>query len=149
MTLGPIRLWQRGPDGSVDTTATLKVLCIYMTIAVMIALSVGATVSLVYQWTHDGKSLDPSEAWRDILKIVLTFIAVTTGVAGGIAWAKWHEAPKTAAADAVRETTKAKIATGEFAVPAVAPLADAVIPSERPTPLPPESREDISADEIP
>lgn len=149
MTRAP--LWQKAPDGSWDMNATLKVLCIYLTMGLFSSIGLGALVSLIYQWTHDGKALDPSGGWITVLGILLGFIATALGVTGYVTVGKSKTAPLVAQAEAIRETTKAKVATGEFlATPTPnppAPLADVTL--DRIDPIPPEVRERVSPDEIP
>jgi hypothetical protein len=146
----PVNLWQRAENGSIDATATLKVLCIYLTAGLFLFLGAGATASLVYQFTHDGRGIEPSDGWLTVLAYILTFLAAVFGITGGITIGKWATAPKAAEAEAVRETTKAKLVTGEFpATPPARARPDAVIPSEAPSDVPPEVKERVSADEIP
>jgi hypothetical protein len=108
-------LWQKAPDGSLDTTATFKVLCIYLTMGVFLFIGIGAFTSLIYQWQHEGASLDPSEAWRSVLNSILLFLAAAFGISYAAGIGKAAMAPKVAEADVVRKVAELAPPSGDAA----------------------------------
>lgn len=144
----PVNLWQRAQDGTVDATATLKVLCIYLTAGLFLFLGAGATTSLIYQVTHDGRAIEPSDGWLTVLAYILTFLAAVFGITGGITIGKWATAPKAAEAQVIKENLSAT-AEHRAAASVAKPVAGADVTLDRLNPIPPEVREPVAPDDIP
>lgn len=131
-------LWQKGPNGTLDATATFKVLCVYLTMGVFLFVGLGALASLAYQWTHEGKSLDPSESWRAVLNSIFFFLGAAFGIAYAAGVGKDAVAPKAAAADAIRAGAPPSVTTTTTTTKATGPV---VPPKLTPEP-PPTVRDD-------
>lgn len=154
-----MKLWRYGKDDSLNTTETRAVLAVKLTQFVFGFLGVLAVAAICIAFFTKGKTtISPSDTWVDIVIATYAFLAALHGVAWVGGWTKQKTAETVAKADAIRSgapptsTTTTTTTTKAAAPPAPKNLVaapDAVIPSEAPTPIPPEAREDISEDEIP
>lgn len=124
----PLIFRQRNADGSLDTTTTMKVVAIVLTVFLMIFLGIGATVSAIFQLTSENHlGLDPTKGWLDILDSVLLFLAAMLGISVGGTWAK----RSTARADIIEATARAQ--TGISASPPSKPGVNVPLGAPRPS----------------
>lgn len=130
-----MKLWRYGKDDSLNMTETRAVLAVKLTQLVFYFLGASALASfLVAVFTRGKTVIKPDEFWFDVLVAVFAFLASLHGVAWVGGWTKQREAPKVAAADAIRagaQPSSTTVTTTKTTAP-TAPTKPTDIESDRP-----------------
>lgn len=109
-TLAPIIFRHKNPDGSLDTTTTMKVVAIVLSIVTVGGFLAAAGFAGVVKYFTD-KTIEPTNLWLDGFNSILIFEASMLGISVGGTIGK----RATAKADVIEATARA--ATGVAASP--------------------------------